>query len=440
MPGHVRQRWLLIGSLIAAQLLVLFAATVLFERWLARELRSTVRERVLDASLQTAGQIVGLIEMMDLNDLTPGSDDWRRLQDVVERTSLPHGGFLCVIDRDTGRILCHPQLAQQPELAQRSLSDMMLSGPHAGTPLSELSDAGGWLRTDDGNELIVVRDLDSANAKVLLHQREDQLNRTVLAFVGRARAIVWVVAVIVVMIGAVLTMLIVRRYENRLERANATLEQKVEQRGRELVRSRDAVIFGMAKLAESRDDETGQHLDRICRYAEVLAAELADHRGRVDGADVHTLAATAALHDIGKVAIPDAILRKPGPLTDDERRVMQKHPYLGGDTLMELRRRWSDDPFLLTASQIAFAHHERWDGKGYPFGIGGEDIPLAARIVAVADVYDAITSRRSYKPAMSHEHARRSIVEGSGAQFDPAVVEAFLAVERRFEQVRRELG
>jgi len=255
---------------------------------------------------------------------------------------------------------------------------------------------------------------------------------------GELRAIVWCVSLFVVMTGTALTMLIVRGYENRLEAVNASLEAKIEQRGNELVHSRDAVIFGMAKLAESRDDETGLHLERICRYVEVLAGHMAGC-GRIDGLDIKTLAATAALHDIGKVAIPDAILRKPGPLTDQERKVMQKHPHLGGDTLIELRRRWSEDAFLITASQIAFAHHERWDGTGYPFGLAGNNIPLAARIVAVADVYDAITSKRVYKPAMTHEQARRAIVEGSGTQFDPRVVEAFVAVEDRFRGVREEL-
>ena len=137
---------------------------------------------------------------------------------------------------------------------------------------------------------------------------------------------------------------------------------------------------------------------------------------------------TAALHDIGKVGIPDAVLKKPGKLTDEERKIMNSHTTIGGDTLIAVRQQWEQDEFLRTAAEIALAHHEKWDGSGYPYGRSGDTIGLSARIVAVADVYDALTSERVYKKAMPHEKAKGIIVEGSGAHFDPLVVEAFLAV------------
>ena len=202
----------------------------------------------------------------------------------------------------------------------------------------------------------------------------------------------------------------------------------------ELMRSRHAVIFSLARLAESRDDETGQHLQRICKFTKILALKLSETDPEIDEDWVHTVSITAALHDIGKVGIPDAVLLKPGPLTDEERQVMRKHTYIGGDTLLEIKQRWQDDLFIVTAAQIALSHHEKWDGSGYPYETKGDNIPLPARLVALADVYDALTSKRVYKEAMSYEEARDIITKGSGSHFDPAIVEAFLAVETQFRE------
>ena len=223
-------------------------------------------------------------------------------------------------------------------------------------------------------------------------------------------------------------------------RMTGQLKDHVERLGQARAASRDAVIFAMAKLAESRDTDTGKHLERICRYVEILARELARHRSDIDEQWVDTVTITAALHDIGKVGIPDAVLCKPGKLTDQERQIIQKHPMIGGDTLLAIKRRVEEgDTFLVTATEIAFAHHEKWDGSGYPFGMAKQDIALAARITAVADVYDALTSERVYKKAMSHEEARKIIVEGSGSHFDPEIVAVFLATEDRIRAVSDEL-
>ncbi len=207
------------------------------------------------------------------------------------------------------------------------------------------------------------------------------------------------------------------------------LKTHVEKLGRAQAASRDAVIFAMAKLAESRDTDTGKHLERICRYVEILARKLGESRPDIDENWIQTVTLTAALHDIGKVGVPDAVLCKPGKLTDEERQIIQKHARIGGDTLQALRQRVEEDSFVATATEIAFAHHERWDGTGYPFGLAENDIALAARIVAVADVYDALTCERVYKKAMPHDEARRIIVEGAGSHFDPDVVNAFVAIE-----------
>ncbi len=217
------------------------------------------------------------------------------------------------------------------------------------------------------------------------------------------------------------------------------LKSLIERRTNEQAASRDAIIFSLAKLAESRDNETGKHLERICRYVEVIAREMARDRPEIDEHWIRTITLTAALHDVGKVGIPDAVLRKPGKLTDDEYAIIKKHTTIGGDTLLAIKQHYGDDTFLRTATEIAFAHHERWDGRGYPFGLAEDDIALSARIVSVADVYDALTSKRVYKPGMSHEEAARLIFEGSGTQFDPAVVDVFRRVEERIRAANAEL-
>ena len=225
----------------------------------------------------------------------------------------------------------------------------------------------------------------------------------------------------------------------RLAELNRDLEKKVVERSAELVHGRDTLIFGLATLAESRDNETGKHLERISAYVEILALELLA-RGipEVTEAWVHTVTKTAVLHDIGKVGTPDAILRKASFLTDEERKIIQKHPCIGGDALLAIKSRWGENPFLNAAVEITLCHHEKWDGSGYPYGLKGDDIPLSARIVALADVYDALVSARVYKPPMTHEEAVGQILSGAGTHFDPQVVAVFSATADRFRTVAEE--
>jgi putative two-component system response regulator len=195
---------------------------------------------------------------------------------------------------------------------------------------------------------------------------------------------------------------------------------------------RDLIIFSLAKLAESRDPETGTHLERIREYCRILGDELSrapKFRELIDPDYVRTLYLTSPLHDIGKVGIPDAVLLKPSRLTPEEFEVMKGHARIGGETLDAALETHPKAEYLRLARDIAWTHHERYDGGGYPRGLKGEEIPICGRIVAVADVYDALTTKRVYKPAFSHEHARSIIIEGRGTQFDPDVVDAFLARE-----------
>ncbi len=203
--------------------------------------------------------------------------------------------------------------------------------------------------------------------------------------------------------------------------------------------SREMTIFSLAKLAESRDPDTGVHLERMREYCRVLARQLAKsevYAGEMKGDYVELIYLTSPLHDIGKVGIPDAVLLKPGKLTADEFEVMKTHAEIGARTLGVLVDASPDAAYLRMARDIAWSHHEKYDGSGYPRGLAGAQIPLCGRIVAVADVYDALTTRRVYKPAFSHETARDIILAGSGPHFDPDIVQAFLDVEPELIRIR----
>ncbi len=203
--------------------------------------------------------------------------------------------------------------------------------------------------------------------------------------------------------------------------------------------TRDVAIFAMAKLAESRDPETGAHLERIRHYSRLLAQHLSEQeafRQHVDAEYVRLIFLTSPLHDIGKVGIPDSVLLKPGRLSDREFEIMKTHTTIGAETLAAAVRQYPEVRFLTMAHEIALAHHERFDATGYPRGLTGEDIPLAGRVVALADVYDALTSKRVYKQAFTHDITRSMILEENGRHFDPDIVDAFVVNEERFLAIR----
>ncbi len=226
-------------------------------------------------------------------------------------------------------------------------------------------------------------------------------------------------------------------YVSFISRMAASLIDDFRSR-KELDESRDALVVALAKLAEYRDNDTGTHLDRVTAFSVVLAKELRrsnSWRAVIDDRFLEDLQRTVPLHDIGKVAVPDDILLKPAKLTPEEMGIMKRHAEIGAATIRRALQRAPATRFLKMAIDVAHAHHEWYDGTGYPRGLKGEDIPLAARITALADVYDAITTRRPYKKAMSHEKAMAIIRDSCGSQFDPAVVEAFLKREQQFRTI-----
>jgi len=231
-------------------------------------------------------------------------------------------------------------------------------------------------------------------------------------------------------------------YRRQIEDYNLRLADKVREQVKEIVSSHQGAIFAMSKLAESRDPETGKHLERMREYCGALCVQLRNspgHSETIDDAFIEDMHAASPLHDIGKVGVPDRILQKPGKLTGEEFGIMETHSTIGAETLREVDRKHPGNSFLCLGIQIAEAHHEKWDGSGYPHGLAGDAIPLAGRILALADVYDALTSKRCYKEAFSHEKSKGIILAGRGKHFDPDVVDAFVASEQEFLDVRERL-
>ncbi len=251
----------------------------------------------------------------------------------------------------------------------------------------------------------------------------------------RAMAFLWIVA-----LQTVVAYLILSRVRTAASHKEHLAADELLRRQNDLVRTRDAIVFGLAKLAESRDPETGNHLERIARYSTLLAKALRRHpryREEVSASFVKLIGISSALHDIGKVGVPDSVLLKQGKLNEEERLHIEKHPEIGGRCIRGIELRLGGSNFLQMARQIALAHHERWDGDGYPKGLAAESIPLAARIVAIADVYDALTVRRVYKEAYSHELSVAMIRDGAGSQFDPDLVDVFLKIHEEFHAFER---
>jgi len=219
--------------------------------------------------------------------------------------------------------------------------------------------------------------------------------------------------------------------------------KQIRERTDELHRTRDTTILTLASLAETRDNETGAHILRTQRYVKALAMHLKSHpkfSNELDDGTIDLLYKSAPLHDIGKVGIPDAILLKPGKLTDEEFEIMKQHATIGADALKVAEEELGSNSFLRLARTISLTHHEKWNGSGYPAGLCGDEIPVSGRLMALADVYDALITKRVYKPAFSHEKAMSIIHEGRGTHFDPDIVDALDAIEDQFISIANEFS
>lgn len=246
-----------------------------------------------------------------------------------------------------------------------------------------------------------------------------------------------------ILLARVQTHLALQKARSYLSRQNEILEEQVMERTHRLDNLQNAILVALASLGETRDDDTGQHVKRTQRYVQELSRTVASHPRFSDCLTptyIDMIYKTSSLHDIGKVGVPDRILLKPGPLNKEEFEEMKKHTILGRNAIMAAERS-IDTPevFLTVAREIATSHHERWDGSGYPEGLKGEGIPLPARIMAIADVYDAVTSKRVYKEATPHKEAVDIIYSEKGTHFDPDLVEAFAQNHELFDQIAKEL-
>jgi len=215
-------------------------------------------------------------------------------------------------------------------------------------------------------------------------------------------------------------------------------QKLVEMKVREVSAAQQATIFTLAKLAELRDDDTGAHLERVRDYCALLAQQLGDgspYADHIDAEFIDCIQHASPLHDIGKVAIPDHILLKPGKLTSEEFEVMKTHAVIGAENMQTVFNRYADNPFIGMGIEIALYHHERWDGTGYPDGLVGKNIPLSARIMAVADCYDAIRSNRCYRKGQEHEKVKEILLAEAGSHFDPEIIKAFLVLEDKFNHI-----
>jgi putative two-component system response regulator len=231
-----------------------------------------------------------------------------------------------------------------------------------------------------------------------------------------------------------------KRIETHLLLAEHTnnLEHLVEAKTEKIMQLQDAILSTVAELVEFRDDNTGGHIDRTQNYLKLLVDKMTErglYKEAVSVWDLKLLIQSAQLHDVGKICIPDNILNKPGKLTNEEFEVMKDHAIRGKEAIMRIVTKVDESEFLHQAALIAHTHHERWDGKGYPQGLKKEEIPLHGRLMAIADVYDALISVRPYKKAFTHEEAVKIISEGKGTQFDPLLTELFEDIENEFRAI-----
>lgn len=440
----IRSRAMLIASTVALQTLVMGLGVFFTHQLTSSGVRGRLHESLTTEHSKVVDHYASELHHIDAKPLVAGSADWAVAQELLESTQLPRGGQLMVLNHE-GKVLCHTEHARNVNITRCDYAEQeinlipsgelwQLGNINPGTTLTAET------QTPGGPAVVSFRYDADRDIKIVLIQPQAALAAAGASITDGLWNVVMIGGALVLVIGAAGSFTLVRRYDSVLSRANRALEAEVARRTKSAVNIRDGLIFGLAKLADFRDTDTGRHLERICRYSELLAEELKSRFADITPEWIELLRLASSMHDIGKVGIADSILLKPGPLSETERRHMQMHTVIGADTLSAIRRRVGDDPLLDMSTRVALEHHEKFDGTGYPYGLKGDEISLAARIVALADVYDALTSHRVYKAAMSHEDASAIIVKGRGTHFDPEVVDAFIRIRQEFERTRLKLS
>ena len=438
---RIKRRRLLVVLLVVSQLGCLSFGVLWAAQWLHGVFDEFIERNVTAQGRLLAYELERQIDEASITSVEPGTLGWDRLQELCEKTKTPNAGFVSVLRLDTGALACHSQLRDDPSLLRSFPGRLPLVTGKTVKPLVEIAREAaqndqplvtGEIEIAGKLYAVTSLNLPKLNAVLAVHQDRASIALMSGELVNPLLQAGLVLTLSVVGATALLTVFLVGRFETTLMAVNESLEREVDLRTDSLVRTRNAVVFGLAKLSESRDKDTAGHLERIRSYVTILSSEMAKSNSEIDHHYVANLAVASALHDVGKISLPDAVLLKTGRLTPSERKAMQMHTELGGECLAAIGRQLGEDDFLELGHQIALAHHEQWDGSGYPRGLRGREIPLAARITALADVYDALTSHRPYRPALSHAEAREWIVTHYGTQFDPEVVEAFVAREQEF--------
>lgn len=373
----------------------------------------------------------------------PSDPSWSRAQAAVSGVDFGAGGFACILD-EKGEIVCHPDI-ENPLVRGSNLGEMKVRGSGEDSDeriLRQLGKSGienGLVDLGaDGLHYIATKVVSDDGSRLLVHQPVSGLTSAVDAVTGGLLARMVLTGFGIVSVSGIAIGWLMNRSTREMSAWNRDLENTVKERTQDVQRSREAIVLALAKITEYRDNETGLHVERIGAYSQVIGEAIRQSRDDLSVEWVEQLRVASTLHDIGKVAVPDGVLRKPGKLTEEEFKQIQRHPSVGADTLIAVHHELKDDPLVAMAVEICLYHHERWDGSGYPVGLSGEDIPLPARIVAVADVFDALLSARVYKPAMPHEKVVEVIRESAGSHFDPDVVDVFMSCLPELIQIRED--
>lgn len=440
-PVHTRRGLLLVT--LTLQALILSVGLLVVFNDIRTRVALRLQDRIIEQNIKTAESLAKTMDELDFGPAYCGSVGRERAQKLIEELQLPAGGFVCLLD-DKDQIICHPRLREDPTLCGINLRELKVTETSEQNVVLGEADrakvvAGRAQFMDKGTHFLAAKYIPSMQARVVVQQPISGL----LAF-GEAVASGSMIraaglgAVALALTGAV-SFVLIRRHNRTLEHINAGLEMEVSMRVHECLTARHALIIGLAKLAESRDTDTGEHLERIALYCDLLARELVSEFPEITTEWMAHMRLASTLHDIGKVGIPDSVLLKPGKLMPEERAIMERHPIIGAETLSTVGDRMGDDQLIRMSIDIARSHHEKFDGTGYPDRLAGEAIPLSARIVALADVYDALTSARVYKAAMPHAKAKEIILQGRGTHFDARIVAAFERVAAEFDRVRESM-
>lgn len=436
----LRNSTVTITAFVLAQCIAMAVGWFLVYNSTSERIAESVDDVIIDNNRRVAESLVEAIGDLP-SDFDANDPAWQRAQSLVESVEFGSGGFACILD-EFGAIACHPEMAHDPSLRNINLGDHLLVPPDGNAAVSIREAGRDGVQVGiadfaiDGKHYIATQMLTNSGTRLLVHQpvsglsaASEQVTSGLLVQMGAA-------AIPVVLLTIAIGTLFIRGHARSLRRWNADLEAKIEQRTLQVNTSRRAIVTALATLADYRDNETGQHVLRISEYTVVIARHLQDHFDEIDEQWIERLRLASMLHDIGKVGVPDAVLRKPGRLTEEELEIIKSHPAFGADTLLKVHHEVEDDPLFQMSIEVALFHHERWDGSGYPTGIEGDQIPLSARITAVADVFDALLSPRVYKPALPIEQVRNIIKQSSGSHFDPVIVDAFVAVELQLREIR----